>query len=205
LRDALRRAVLARESARSRRRTADGQRLWPSLVAGRWTLLDAFTAAGTRYVVACENPACSAGLRALPPRERIVLEHALGGRSGKWIAIELAVSEPTVARALRAALRRFGVRGIAALAGVRAALFEPLDGVHAVQAVTMARLTTVTSSLARLSRAERTVIAGLAADKPTAAIARERGSSVRTVMNQIASAYRKLGVSSRRELLAQLA
>ena len=38
--------------------------------------------------------------------------------------------------------------------------------------------------------------------KRSAAIARERGTSPRTVAHQITSTYQKLGVSSRRELLA---
>jgi DNA-binding CsgD family transcriptional regulator len=56
--------------------------------------------------------------------------------------------------------------------------------------------------LAALSPAERAVVAlaleGLSNDQ----IACRRGSSTRTVANQLASAYRKLGVSGRAELAA---
>ena len=44
-----------------------------------------------------------------------------------------------------------------------------------------------------------TVLAGLA----NAAIARRRGTSARTVANQVASIFRKLGVQSRAELAAR--
>ena len=56
-----------------------------------------------------------------------------------------------------------------------------------------------------LSPAERQVARLAAAGLPNAEIARSRGSAVRTVANQIASAFRKLGVRSRLELWALVA
>lgn len=204
-RDVLRRVVLAREPARAGWRSAGDRELWPALVAGQWSLLDAFTANGARYIVAYENPAGATEIRALTQRERIVLEHVLAGRSGKWIALELELSEPTVARALRAALRRIGVADTAALAGVQAARWEPLEGVSAWTALVMTCLRPTMLSLGNLRHAERDIVAGILSGKRLAEIARERGTSLRTVANQAISIYQKLGVSSRRELLAQLA
>lgn len=205
-REALRRAVLARERARTGWRSTRDHELWPALIAGRWSLLDAFTAAGTRYIVACENPSESATLtlRALPPQEQSVLELALAGHSGKWIGLELQLSESAVTRTLRMALRRLGVTDTATLTGVRTALFEPIEGLNTGVDLAMARLPPVALSQASLSDAERAIVAGLLAGKRIAAIARERGTSSRTVAHQIASTYKKLGVSSRRELLALL-
>jgi len=80
-----------------------------------------------RYIVAHENPTERARLRALSPREHSVLEFAVAGRSGKWIAFELQFFESAVTRTLGSALRTLGAANIAALAGVRNALFEPLD------------------------------------------------------------------------------
>ena len=48
------------------------------------------------------------------------------------------------------------------------------------------------------------MVAGILGGKRAAAIARERGTSIRTVSKQITSIYKKLGVSSRREALALL-
>lgn len=203
-REALRRAVLARERDRSGRRSAGHQELWPAVVAGRWSLLDAFTAAGTRYIVAYENPAEPATLRALPPREQSVLELTLAGHSGKWIGLELQLSESAVTRALRRALRRIGVADTAALAGMGTARFEPLEGLNAGVALAVARLTPAAASRASLSDAERAIVAGILGGKRIAAIACERGTSPRTVAHQVTSTYKKLGVSSRRELLALL-
>ncbi|WP_394837344.1 helix-turn-helix transcriptional regulator [Pendulispora rubella] len=53
-----------------------------------------------------------------------------------------------------------------------------------------------------LSASERAVVLGALAGKSNAEIARTRKSAARTVANQMASAFRKLGVSSRGELVA---
>ena len=58
--------------------------------------------------------------------------------------------------------------------------------------------------LARLTAAERHVLEQLRAGASNRAIARARGSSVRTVANQVASLLRKLGAGSRFELIQRL-
>src|SRR5262249_35598301 len=98
---------------------------------------------------------------------------------------------------------RIGAADAAALVGLRSALFAPLDGVAPGVDLAVARLTPVAASVG-LSDAEQAVVTGLLDGKRIAAIARERGTSPRTVSNQIASVYRKLGVSSRREVIALL-
>lgn len=71
-------------------------------------------------------------------------------------------------------------------------------------ALAMARVAPVQRPLARLSDAERDVAMCLLGGMRRAVIARERGTSPRTVAHQIASIYPKLGISSHRELMAQL-
>jgi DNA-binding NarL/FixJ family response regulator len=56
-----------------------------------------------------------------------------------------------------------------------------------------------------LTEAEREVVQGVLEGKSNRAIAAERGRSARTVVNQLASAFRKLGVGSRAELAHRLA
>jgi DNA-binding CsgD family transcriptional regulator len=56
-----------------------------------------------------------------------------------------------------------------------------------------------------LTRAERDVLALLLSGLSNAEIARQRRTSVRTVANQVASIFDKLGVSSRSELAALMA
>lgn len=55
-----------------------------------------------------------------------------------------------------------------------------------------------------LSHAEREVASAIAAGCSNAAVARRRGTSVRTVENQIYGIFRKLGIGSRSELAAYL-
>jgi DNA-binding CsgD family transcriptional regulator len=57
--------------------------------------------------------------------------------------------------------------------------------------------------VAALTPAERAVVAGVLDGKSNRDIARARGVSTRTVANQVASAFDKLGVRSRGELAAR--
>lgn len=203
-REALRRAVLAWDQARTAPRSG-ADLLWPAWLAGWWSLFDAFTAGGTRYIVAIRNPEPSVARHALTPREQIVLEQALAGRSGKWTASELNLSESVIARALRLALDKLGAPSTATLAGAPVLAFDPLPGVGTGADLAVARIAPPASSLANLSDAERSIVADLFGGKRIPAIALERGTSPRTVAHQIGSVYRKLGASSRRELFALLA
>ncbi len=57
-------------------------------------------------------------------------------------------------------------------------------------------------SYTQLTAAERQVASDAAAGLSNAAIAKKRGRAVRTIANQLASVYRKLGIASRSELAA---
>src|SRR4051794_274168 len=107
MREAVRHAVRGGNTIRAAPRSG-GDRLWPAWLAGQWRLFDAFTSGAERYLVAIRNPDLVAAQRALGPRERVVLEHALAGRSGKWTASELNLSESVIARTLRLALDKLG-------------------------------------------------------------------------------------------------
>jgi DNA-binding NarL/FixJ family response regulator len=203
-REALRRAVLAWDQVRTAPRSG-GDLLWSAWLAGQWSLFDTFAAGGVRYLVAIRNPDLVGAQRALGPRERVVLEHALAGRSGKWTASELNLSESVIARTLRLALDKLGAPDATTLAGVPALAFDPLHGVDAGADLAIARIAPAANSLASLSDAERSIVADLFDGKRIPVIALERGTSRRTVAHQIGSVYRKLGASSRRELLALLA
>ena len=56
-----------------------------------------------------------------------------------------------------------------------------------------------------LSPAEESVIRGIAMGRSNAEIAKERGTSPRTVANQVATLLRKFGVTSRYELVVAMA
>jgi DNA-binding CsgD family transcriptional regulator len=56
-----------------------------------------------------------------------------------------------------------------------------------------------------LTVAERAVVDAVASGATNAEIARLRGTSARTIANQLASVFRKLGVGTRHELVLRLA
>lgn len=81
------------------------------------------------------------------------------------------------------------------------ARFDALDGEMMVLAFPIDEATPRDA----LTPAEHAVVAAIEAGKSNAQIARERGTSTRTVANQVASLFRKLNVGSRAELVATCA
>jgi DNA-binding NarL/FixJ family response regulator len=148
------------------------------------------------------------------------------GKSLKVIAAELATSPATVTRELRRAMAQLGARTTAELAAIFAASADAVrversaragsDAVpHALEAQLLKKsgrpYLVLSFPLVRfrvprgLTDAEKSVLGLLLRGHSNAAIAKHRATSQRTVANQVASIFRKLGVSSRAELAATLA
>ena len=72
------------------------------------------------------------------------------------------------------------------------------------EAYIVAATPVVPAERSRLTRTEAPLARALARGLTNAAIAGARGVSVRTVANQLAALYRKLGVASRREAVLHL-
>jgi DNA-binding CsgD family transcriptional regulator len=108
-RDSIALAVRSRESARRRGAKKMPTTEWRPRVSSRWTLIDVFSRAGRRYVVARENHAPSPGLDALTEREQQIVASAATGQSTKEIAYELGISHGTVRVLLARACGRLGV------------------------------------------------------------------------------------------------
>src|SRR5215831_4998377 len=96
VREILRRAAIAQDRVTEKREPHHKLTLWERLLSGHWSILDVFSVRGIRYAIAYKKPD-GVAFRALAERDRTVLELALAGRSGKWIALELQLSESTVA------------------------------------------------------------------------------------------------------------
>ncbi|NVB79686.1 MAG: hypothetical protein HOV81_14920 [Kofleriaceae bacterium] len=199
-RSALRRAVLQRERARGGRRSGEGE-LWTALVLGRWTLIDRFEENGRRFVLAVRTPQMAA-IRALDARERRIIAAVARGESNKAIAIDNSLSEATISRIVRRALASLGV-GLAELLA-----FSRLSAAEVQLSRTRLALVAMPSEhprLRELTSAERATVECAMRGLATSAISRNRAVSARTIANQLASAYAKLGVRSRRELILTLA
>lgn len=121
----------AARSIEDLRRGADDEPTvkWIPRVRGRWTLVDAFTQNGERFVVARENQSWAPGLETLTDRERqVVISATGGGKSTKEIAYDLGISYSTARVLLARACARLGVRSreeLSQLPAVKALRGEP--------------------------------------------------------------------------------
>jgi len=184
--------------------------LWRGLVAGTCRVVDSFFSAERCYLVVRQSERPGG---ALSGRRLAILEQLLCGGYQLRVAIDFALAPSTVAAAARSALETLGVSG-------RPSRVHPLLVLAAISAgssksrlakrsviVEQASILHVWSiprpepGCAALSPAERAVsrclVEGLSYDE----IAQLRGTSKRTIANQIAAVFRRLGVSGRNELL----
>ncbi len=198
----LRAMVRARERARAGNRV-DSDPLWPELVAGRWTLVDVFDEGGRRYVVAYRNPP-DAPPTQLSPHAREVLTRTARGEPSKVIAAALGVGEADVSMTLRRAMKALRIERVADL--IRLGGEARPEVVFCDEALTALALAPAARlPLDALTAAEREVLAAMVRGATNRDIAAARNRSERTVANQVASVFAKLGVDSRRGLLAKLA
>jgi DNA-binding CsgD family transcriptional regulator len=191
----------------------DSANIWLDLVQGRSSIADAFTTAHHCYLAV----AVGAAHVPLSQRGRRALELALTGKSHKVLAIELHLSQSTITAVLKGALASLGVGGLPSkvplsLATLVHTTLLPdqaaqllgaslvLDGhKYDILRAQMPSLTHV------LSPAVGAVVDLHAAGKTYAEIAAGRSTSTRTVANQLAAAFQRLGISGRASLLAYFA
>jgi DNA-binding CsgD family transcriptional regulator len=206
-RERLRATVLARDKARTRAGRHDPEALlaWTALVEGRWSLVDSFEAGGRRYVLAMPNLPEVRDPRGLSPAERAVLALLLLGHSNKEIAFDLGLAQGTVGAYMASIRRKLGDDVLrAAPHGHRASLSQVSVGAVELAMLVVDQEEARTVLASRLSPAERDVVRLALGGLANAEIAAVRGVSERTVANQLAGAYRRLQVRSRRELRARL-
>lgn len=209
-RDVLSGAVRSMEKARTSAERANPEgalALWKGLVDGTWSLVDSWPSGGRRYIAAYSNAPAVKDPRGLTPQERVALRYVSLCASNKEIAFALGLSESTVAAAVSNVLRKLQCRrrsDLLAFADVERA-------VHAEIAVEGDRIGVLALPGAgagpvaeMLSAAERDVATHLIDGKSNAEIARARGTSPRTVANQIRGMFDKLGLSGRSELVRAL-
>ena len=148
----------------------------------------------------------SAAVR-LSKRELSMLAAAESGVANKLVAIEQSLACSTVSESLQTAIAKLGFASRAEYLKVMASLRagSPDGGVRIVGSDGLCWVFFPVESLnldPRLTAAEREVVAGVLNGRSNAAIALGRRTSTRTVANQLAAIYRKLGVFSRWELAA---
>lgn len=120
-REALRRAVLSVEASRSAMRFKNPDASlasWPTLTAGRWSLVDQVEGDGRRFIVAVENAPHVPGTSLLTNLERMVVQRAQRGLSDTAIARQLGFSVLAVTELLHRATTKLGVRTRAELLAI---------------------------------------------------------------------------------------
>lgn len=200
-RNALRAVVLHRERVRSGRRSSRGE-VWPALVHGRWTIVDRFEESGRRYALAIRNSTPGGELRSLSQRDHVILQQLMRGASNKVISIDLDVSEAAASRMVHHVLNMLGLN-IAELLAATRAWVTPLE-LGGLRMGLVELPGPSSTALQCLTTSEQAVIEGVLRGHANHRIARDRGVAVRTVVNQVASAYKTFAVQSRRELILAL-
>lgn len=209
--------LLAAERDAAVSQTFDLARLWLELCRGTWRFRDTFPTEN-RYIALIEEPsvrfpqplkACKLG----------VLKRVLLGEAPKAVAFELRMGLSSVAAAIQDCLLGMGIPGRLSQASVL--LTMAACAAHRPEcSPTAGRLSRVefngegywVVSVARpdldfpvpLSDAEAAVVRELVAGRSHAQISRLRATSRRTVANQLATVFRKLGVSGRGAVVHRL-
>lgn len=210
-RDALRTAVRRLDQLRTRQgRSNPDQALeaWEGLVQGRWSLVDHFDSDGCRYVLAIRNDPRYPDPRGLTMRERQVAEFLGQGHSCKEIGYALGLTRAAVTNCTSRARRKLGLSSLTELtaffapSGPRATLAESV--VHGDTLLIGTYSLIHIDHVAKLTDAERAVLAALLSGSTNRHIAQRRNCSEHTVANQVQAIFRKVGVRSRSELAVRL-
>ncbi len=177
--------------------------LWLSIEEGSCQVLHRFATRGNRWLLVTLPESGGAPVRRLSPRERTVLKMAASGDAMKLIAFAIGVNEATVASYFASARTKAGF-------ATRSEAIFWINRIRSGELVmrrkgcVLALATPLGPPLpGPLTDAERGVVSLAAAGLSNGAIATARRVSERTVANQLASAFRKLGVGSRFELTSQ--
>ena len=209
--------LLAAERDVALSQSFDLSRLWLELCRGTWRFRDTFPTAN-RYIALIEEP----GVRFPQPLKACklgVLKRVLLGEAPKAVAIDLRMGLSSVAAAIQDCLLGMGIPGrlsqasvlltMAACAAHRPESSPTLGRLSRVQANGQAYwvVSVVRPDLSfpvPLSHAEAAVVRELVAGRSHAQISSLRSTSPRTVANQLAMVFRKLGVSGRGAVVHRL-
>lgn len=198
----------ARAPAPSWQQPVDPVRAWDELLGGAWAVTEHVAGASTRIILArsARGPACDDAIRV---DEIDLAKRRAQGDSVKLIAIEIDRGAPFVSRRVATVMRKLKLKteaDLVALLSERtpAGLTARRIHVDAGQFLVMRYPTPSWLLPPHLTSAERSIVLDLIAGRSRQAIARARATSPRTVANQVAAIFRKLGVESRIGLLVAL-
>lgn len=189
--------------------------VWNQLVSGTCTVVEAFFGPARCYMVLSFSERRA---REWPDLHQEILERILSGQCQKVVAIELGLAPSTVAQNARQALEATGASCrpsrahpllmLAAKSARERDLSRVASSTFASGSESRLRVLSVMRPehhlSGRLPRAELSVLQHLVEGRSHAEIASLRGTSVRTIANQLASIFRRLSVSGRNDLIHSL-
>lgn len=181
-----------------------------ALLVGSYSAVDRWDEGGKRYFALYRNapkaPGAARDPRGLGRTEHRVAELVAHGSSVKEAAYALGITPTATQRALALALRKLGLARSSELSplflGARAATSVRIGSAELEVLVTGTRARAGATDLFTL--AERDVADAVLRGMTDADIARARGTSVRTVANQMRRLFAKVGARSRGELRAKI-
>jgi len=188
-------------------------RLWRALAAGHRSVVDTFFSTSRCYLVLTRERVES--VDPVESRRFEIMEAVLGGSRQKCIAIDRGLAPSTVALQFKLGLTSVGVRGrpsrahpllmlIASTASVgKCARYGRLIWQdRELNVVAIPRPERLLEGV--LPQAELEVVRNIVEGLSYREIARQRGTSTRTIANQIGAVFRRLRVSGRNELVQRL-
>jgi len=209
--------TLASERDAALSQTFDLARLWLELCRGAWRFRDTFPA-DDRYFALIEEP-CVRFPQPLKACKVGVLKRVLLGETPKAVAIDLRMGLSSVAAAIQSCLVAMGIPGRLSQASVLLTMAvcaahrpqsSPIFGRLSRLEINRERYWVVSAVRpdlelpVTLSHAEAAVVRELVAGRSHAQISQLRATSTRTVANQLATVFRKLGVSGRGAVVHRL-
>jgi DNA-binding NarL/FixJ family response regulator len=191
-------------------------RIWHDLARGISTIADAFFGPERCYLIL--RTRLDGATQPIERRRLEILKAVLGGARQKAIAMDLKLAPSTIALNSKLALEAFGVEGkpsrahpllmLAAKASTDSVAWEARGSSFLVEEDCELRVVGVPRPDRQLDRslpsAELAVIRSLIEGRPYREIARVRGTSTRTIANQISAVFRRVRVSGRNELVQRL-
>jgi DNA-binding NarL/FixJ family response regulator len=185
---------------------------WEALLAGHLAIVDSFYSA-TRWFLVLQ-PAAGVPVTATA---RKLLEDVLLGESQKCAAMNAGLSTSSISTIVHRALDRMGASftprqapaflSLLAREGMGAAVPTARFSVFARAPFEYRIVSVMRPELAlapALPRAEYEILCRIVEGQSHAEISKERRRSARTVANQVSAVFRRLGVSSRAQLIAKL-
>lgn len=208
--------LVATQSIVGRPMAISCQALWQQLIEGEAIVVDEFFCQDRSHLAFTRRPRAERSLRL--KRDLDILARALGGIDQKVIALELGLANSTITTALRRSLEFIGLTcapsRVPLLLGLMVHAAKHASAVpdsrieeHEFEGKIYHLLSAPVpewSFAPALSPAVRAVVRMRAEGRSHAEIAKHRRTSRRTVANQLAAAFQRLGVSGRSNLIELL-